>query len=209
MRSIRLIFDWVFSVSCILLGPLYAVYGIGVIASAADSRSWTKAVGRIISSEVAEHGGGRGTNFRPEVRYEYKVGQSIYQGSSIWLLAYGADLDWAKSISAQFPVGSSVPVFYKTDSPEQAILKPSTNWHMFFTGGIGVVAFVVGVAGCPCRRFLQTQRPAAVHVSGGTDEKRREFAPLLKHLCSRATLSPLGRETGLGPPKHMIPSTRP
>jgi len=167
MRSIRLIFGWLLSVVCILLGALYALYGIGVIASAVYSPSWPKATGTIVSSEVAEHRGGRGINYTPEVRYDYKVGQDTYQGSSIWLLDYGNGQDWAKRIADQFPLGSSVPVFYKPDSPKQGILKAGTNWYMFFTGGIGAVVLVFGVAVCPCRRLLQKQRSAAEHVSGG------------------------------------------
>jgi Protein of unknown function (DUF3592) len=150
MRLIRLTFRWVLSALFMLLGPIYAVGGMIIVISALKAKSWPSVIGTVVSSTVAKHSG-KGVSYSPEIKYQYRVGHTAYEGTKIWLLDFAASEERARTIVADFSSGSSVSIFYEPSSPDRSILKPGTNWFMFATSGIGLITFVVGIALCPVR----------------------------------------------------------
>lgn len=148
MKFIGLTFRWVVSTLFILFGPVYFVGGILIVAGAYASKSWPSVQGVVVSSQVVKHQG-KGVSYSPTIRYRYQVGSGAFENGAIWLLDFGADEERAREIVARFPPGPSAPVFYDPSSPARSALIPGTNWFMFATIGMGLVAFLVGVIMSP------------------------------------------------------------
>lgn len=140
--------SWFFGLGMLIGGPVLLVNGARTITLARGAADWPTTPALILSSRVVEHKG-RGTNYSPEVSYSYSVNGVEHRGSRITFMDYGADREWAASVSAQFPEASSAPVHYDPAAPEQAVLQIDDHWYMWASVGMGLTALFLGLLVCP------------------------------------------------------------
>jgi hypothetical protein len=65
----------------------------------------------------------------PDIRYRYRVGSRDYAGGTVawgWNAIYG-DQGSAAAVTAKYPGGGSVTVYYDPANPESAVLEPSSR----------------------------------------------------------------------------------
>ena len=95
---------------------------------------WPTTTGTVTLSTVeARSDSEGGTTYYPVVRYSYQVGGQIFQGSRI---APGMEVggSGAGKVSARYPMGAQVPVYYDPQSPSDAVLEkkaPAQFWVWF------------------------------------------------------------------------------
>ncbi len=105
---------------------------------ASRSRGWMETGGRVIASNVNTFTDKGTTTYRPIVVYSYSVGTIRYMSSRIAFhsLASAKRAD-AANAAGRYPVGSTVPVLYDPQDPEQAVLERGSNpWVLIITGGV-------------------------------------------------------------------------
>lgn len=95
---------------------------------------WPTTTGTIILSTVeARSDSEGGTTYYPVVRYTYQVRGQTFQGDRI---APGMEVggSGAGKVSARYPTGAQVPVYYDPQSPSDAVLEkkaPAQFWIWF------------------------------------------------------------------------------
>ncbi len=136
----HLLFVWSF----LFAGIATLGWGIWNSLEAFSSRSWPEAVGKITFSTVASYesdsNSGTTTMFYPDIRYNYSVNGKEFTGNKVDLGEYSSsDVGYAQKITARYPVGKSVRVYYDPAHPGTAVLEPG------FTGGLWIPLVIGGV----------------------------------------------------------------
>jgi hypothetical protein len=95
-----------------------------------QSRYWPQVAGLIIESRIDV----REKNFWPRVRYQYQIGETIYQGETILFGGEGStDRVEAEAMMGRYPSGVTVPISYDPNDPATACLEPgAVAWTLFF-----------------------------------------------------------------------------
>ncbi len=89
------------------------------------SLTFPQTTGRIRNSSIEEHSDGEGTDYTPEIVYEYKVNGREYVGKRLFFgLANFSDRYSAVEAVEQHPAGSAVQVFYDAGNPSDSGLIP-------------------------------------------------------------------------------------
>lgn len=115
------------------------------------SATWPKVDGLIVESELF-HGKaapGKGPNYAPQVRYEYKVGDTQYESRRIGLISIsGSNRVAATNILKAYPKGSQVSVWYDPTKPSYSVLnrEAPTKKESRFLWFIVVILLISGVA---------------------------------------------------------------
>ena len=93
------------------------------------SQSWPSTGGRIETSRLSVRGsaGRRGNYIRADITYSYQVGTDSYLGSRIGIAGTGSGLRTERALVSRYPVGATVPVYYRSDDPRQAVLDRSID----------------------------------------------------------------------------------
>jgi hypothetical protein len=137
----------ILAVFLVLWGAWTIYKGVRATKRANETNDWPATSGRITRIEVVsristKRSGGNTTRtvrYEPVVTYEYTIGGSAYTGVKIqenpktFLLKSKAD-----EVAASYPENTTVPVFYDTQKPEDAVL---------VQGGGGAVGRILGGVG--------------------------------------------------------------
>jgi hypothetical protein len=106
------------------------------------SRSWPKAIGAVIASDLRRSRDSEGGYlYRAEVSYRYSVdGQEFVATRS----RFGDRLEVSWSAAAanlvrRYPVGTAVHVHYDPTDPSEAVLEPGINGLLFAGAGTGAL----------------------------------------------------------------------
>lgn len=154
------------SLVVMICGGLFAL-GLGAIGvalivlylrnkqKAQASTTWPSTEGRITGhkirvDEVGDDDSSR-VSYVPEVHYEYPVEGSLHQGKRI---SFGSEPSFpsrkkAEDFLESYPVGSTIPVYYNPEKPQEAVLS-QTMRKMAASLIVGIVLIVLGVCSlCP------------------------------------------------------------
>ena len=128
---------------CSMVGIILILVGNRETRLTKDSESWPKTIGIIIKSKVVNRD--RGDEFShtyeycPKIKYKYTVNGKTYKSDKRTFVASCDDKEWAKSIVKQYPVDSSVEVYYHPEKHKISVLEPEE--HPVIHGGI-IIGFV-------------------------------------------------------------------
>ncbi|MCI0580932.1 MAG: DUF3592 domain-containing protein [Chloroflexi bacterium] len=119
--------------------------------AAALLQSWPSTSGQILAASLEPETapGGRGTRYRPQIRYRYQVAGQTYEGSKIQFLEGATTLREAQARIAPYALGQAVTVFYNVNRPQAALLdRGQVNWrHSLYASliclGVAADGFVV------------------------------------------------------------------
>lgn len=88
---------------------------------------------KVISSEVRRHHSSRsGTDYTPEVTYQYQVNGVSYQSSELRAAYVSSDQDWANDIVSRYRPGQPCRAFYDPSKPDQAVLIRGYSFSPYF-----------------------------------------------------------------------------
>ncbi|HLM43474.1 MAG TPA: DUF3592 domain-containing protein, partial [Myxococcaceae bacterium] len=137
--------------------------------------------GTITRSEVTESPSTEGSTYRFEVRYTYEVNGREYMGTDAsHSLADGyASSREPRTLARRFPVGVTVPVFYRPEAPEVSVLLKGTQasdlfFLMFMTPFNSVM--LAGWYSVTKPLWRRTRRPD--NPVGATFKEGRTHVPL-------------------------------
>jgi hypothetical protein len=109
------------------IGVVLAVFFTGFLIKEAvyfmktlQSRSWPKAPGKILSSDLEPHW--MGWMKRPAIKYEYQMGGHRYLGSTVSFLEIPVFISAIQKVK-EYPAGADVEVYYDPAHPGQAVLE--------------------------------------------------------------------------------------
>ena len=121
-----------------------------------QSLYWKETIGVVTKSYVTPYGGNTRGYYQVVVFYDYSVDGVKYQGHRIYINdTYSNKPSELQSLVGQYPLSSSVLVYYDPASHSQAVLKPGRqgtmrDYGLFFVGGLMVtVALVARVIANP------------------------------------------------------------
>lgn len=140
----------------IAIGLIMIAGGVGFYYSgnafrkkAQCSLGWPNTDGTATSSKVVHsissgaHGGSN--HYQPVVEYSYSVGGKEYSGNNIVIGPTGT-LPWlAKREVDQYPVGSSVQVYYNPQDHSEAVLNPGVTKSINGTIAAGLILVGIGI----------------------------------------------------------------
>lgn len=143
----HLLFVWSF----LFAGLAILGWGIWSSLEAFASNAWPEAAGVITFSTVASYesdsDSGTTTMYYPDLRYQYNVEGKEFTGTEVDLGDYSSsDISYAKKVTARYPVGKSVRVFYDPAHPGTAVLEPGFTGGIWIPLVIGIVFSIVGGA---------------------------------------------------------------
>lgn len=120
------------------------------------SQNWPSTLGQVVESRVThstsiDSEGGSSDTYSPVVEYTYQVGGQEYRGKDIafgFKQGYGSP-GKAEAVTARYPEGGSVTVYYDPANPKQAVLERKVGG--FGVGlAIGIIFLLIGLClGCP------------------------------------------------------------
>jgi hypothetical protein len=124
------IVDFGFSLALIVAGGIFAFLALNMIVTsirmwvlAQASKSWPATEGSVITAQVRPSGVRR-VRFVPYVRYGYSVEGRYHVGNRICFeSAQTYERDEAEKITASYPEGSPVNVYYDPARPAQSTLE--------------------------------------------------------------------------------------
>lgn len=138
----------------LLAGILFALGVAGIIGALLGYRNvvaspnWPTTEGLVIESRVVGIGGARaGSGMRARVRYVYDVEGFRYKGRRITYQRERGDRseEHARKLAKRYSVGSVVPVYYRPDRPNIAVLEPGGGRYPV-AGSIMLAVFFLGGA---------------------------------------------------------------
>jgi hypothetical protein len=107
----------------LLLG--WFIYSMIGVTKAISTKSWPAASGRVLSAEVKRGTSSKGSaKFIPEITYSYQLEGKEYQSKKYSSTTARGSSIWAKEIVSQYPVNSSLTVFYNPKNHAEAVLEP-------------------------------------------------------------------------------------
>ncbi len=135
------------------LGLLGLGAGLGRMWNGPASQRWPTTLGEVVFAKVETSGahdqqtGERNTTFSPSFLYRYDVdGVRHFNNLRRFGRVEGQGADWASIIASRYPVGTKVPVAYFPTGPDVAVLEPGNDSEALWLPGIGVFAFLLGLA---------------------------------------------------------------
>ena len=138
-----------------LVGGILLAVGVAAYRDGEATKSWSSTTATVLSASIDEHtsttrdsNGHRDTRttYTPEVRYEYTIDGTTYQGDRIKVGGYFGSQDRALDIVARFPAGAEVTAFYDPKSPSDAVLEQGAQrTAVYVFGGIGGGFTVLGL----------------------------------------------------------------
>ena len=134
-------------------------YGLHNLYYANASLSWHTCEGTVTKSRVSS-GGGRGrTRYSFFIRYDYIVAGEQHAG---WRYSFGSDSDRiegecrlsrARRLVAQYPVDSTVKVYYDPNTPKRSVIIPGQGRSTYNAIMLGSIFFLFALLFliCLCR----------------------------------------------------------
>lgn len=140
--------NWMFLIVS-LLGIILIVMSVINRKRASASQSWMGAQGKVTESFVHEStstdsDGHTSTDYKPKVHYIYSVNGREYECNRINFGGGSTSRAKAQSVIAQYPIESSVIVYYDPQNPKQAVLERTTQggWLQII---VGVILIITGI----------------------------------------------------------------
>ncbi|NNB85025.1 DUF3592 domain-containing protein [Corallococcus exiguus] len=91
----------------------------------AQSTSWPTVQGTITRSEVETVRSNKSTTYRLKLAYTYSVDGQSHEGGKRRLYAWSTgDLEPVEALVTRYPVGATIPVYYRPAQPSEAVLQP-------------------------------------------------------------------------------------
>jgi hypothetical protein len=144
LQNLPLAFAIVFGLLSILVGLILAVVGGAILKSWLASSRWTRVPATILSSEVRNRRGVKGTqHYAPAVTYSFVAGGGKVTGKRI---AFAERLytteTAARRAAERFPVGMVVTAYHPADEPDQVVLERRGGIGGFFLllMGLAIIA---------------------------------------------------------------------
>jgi hypothetical protein len=109
-----------------LLGAGALIYTLLQLRHAAASERWPSVEGRILASSVrTRHRVKHGPVYEPDVKYEYRVGDTAHRADRVQFVQRSFPWeDQAQEVVDRYPVGATVTVRYDPQRPKRAVLEP-------------------------------------------------------------------------------------
>lgn len=85
------------------------------------TKRFLKTTGIVLSSEVKTDYGDDGVSYEPLIRYEYKIGEEIFQSSAYSISPIRSKRNAQKIVAEHIP-GNPVEVFYNPKKPGDSVL---------------------------------------------------------------------------------------
>ncbi|OUU24057.1 MAG: hypothetical protein CBC13_04115 [Planctomycetia bacterium TMED53] len=130
------VFNGCFGVFLILFFIAWYV-GIGFIfeeaSEAKDAANWPTTSGKVVETKVTSHtsrGSGNRksrTSYTPLVLYRYNVAEQALENDVVQMMSSYDSRAEAKKVTALYPVGSEVTVYYKLEQPGTSVLVPGIS----------------------------------------------------------------------------------
>ena len=141
---------WLFGLIFLVIGVIFLVIGLVAIKRAKTAQSWPSIAGTVVRSEVVRHestdeDGSTSTTYEPVVQYDYSVMGQPFTGKRIAFGSNRYNYKKAAEVTARYPMGGRVKVFYNPDKPKDAVLETVAAGGKLFVilGGILLAATVV------------------------------------------------------------------
>jgi|TARA_Y100000310_G_scaffold345155_1_gene462232 hypothetical protein len=134
-----------FMLAMVAMGGWLIIAGVTESGKALDSPNWPSTQG--VVDRTSTHTGRDLFTYSPRVDYTYVVSGLEYKGNSVSL--YKWELFFSETSAQQradeYPVGSTVDVFYDPIDPAWAVLEPGYSWLAIM--GMPVVGLLVAAFG--------------------------------------------------------------
>lgn len=107
----------------------------------AAGKRWSKTVGKIVGSSVSSPQvmSGDEAECTVDIRYQYRVGAKDFEGSRIRFGGHAQMSQMAAdALTAKYPQGAAIDVFYDPKVPAHAVLEPSNKSNV-----TGIVIFLI------------------------------------------------------------------
>jgi hypothetical protein len=143
--------------------PLMIITGLGALIclslfiagrrALAATRTWPSTTGTVVSSGThaftrpssSRSGGSPTTSYMPVVEYAYEVaGRKLTSRSVRFQTEIAGSQNYAEKISAAYPVGKVVKVFYDPDEPSRTALEFRSGW-LWIPLALGIALAAVAV----------------------------------------------------------------
>jgi len=128
-------------------GIVFFVWGLPPLKYSQESAGWPSVPGTIIRSEIETwHREGK-SHYQPNIVYAYEVEGKKLTSSKVTVgdLPSDSNMSAAKRIQNEFPVGSSVVVFYDPEVPASTALKPGIQKNDVLLAFITSVFPLIGI----------------------------------------------------------------
>ncbi|AKQ68302.1 hypothetical protein A176_005214 [Myxococcus hansupus] len=127
----------------------------------AGSATWPTVQGTITRSEVETVRSNKSISYRPLVAYTYSVDGQTYEGNKHRISSWsGGELEAAEAMVARYPIGASIPVYYRPSQPSTATLLPGLGNAELFLLMILLPFNLAALALCVIvARIWQPERP--------------------------------------------------
>ncbi|MEQ1838861.1 MAG: DUF3592 domain-containing protein, partial [Verrucomicrobiales bacterium] len=144
-----------FLIFCLLIGAALAIEGVRQMQDSRRSSGWPSVKGTIIKSNLssslqpdANQNQPLKKRYKAEIEYLYDVGETTYRAQ---MVAYGMGASFnqsaAAAVTAKYPTGRLVTVYYKPGDPATAVLEPGLNRKAILLPIGGVLLFFAGLFG--------------------------------------------------------------
>ncbi len=153
------IFPWLF----ILIGAACLFFGAKTILDANASTKWPSTEGVVINSSVDSRSGKKSKTYHADVLYEFSVNGASHKGNRVAYGDYGSsDSSHAQGIVNKYPKGARVSVYYKPDSPSDALLETGIHGQTWALPIFGLLFMSAGVA---LLKFMTKVNPSVTSVT--------------------------------------------
>ena len=141
----------------IVLGAILIFFGIVMLKDAYASRKWPTVEGKVQGIRVRSERTSRTTSSRKrsyyfEITYTYMVDNQMYTGNRFSLGAgpraskkFSLEEDARAEAHKQYPLRSTVTVYYEPGNPKSAVLESGANWGTYVPLLLGVLFLPAGL----------------------------------------------------------------
>ncbi len=126
---------------------IYTNFSVPMVKEAKDSESWSSTTGVITHSDIRQSESDGNTMYAAEIDYNFTVDGKSYLGDRITLTSGSSSTSSIRDVKEElqaYPLGASVKVYYDSELPNNAVLKPGAD---FFTKLIKYTPFLFGFFG--------------------------------------------------------------
>lgn len=164
-----------------LIGALvFYFFGWPPLKYGFESKSWPITNGTITSSEVDSWMKDGNSQYDARINYSYNVNRKTYNSTKVYYSGSysGSNITKAKELVNEFPVGTTVDVYYDPDVPESAALKPGVSGNNLLMAALPLIFLIIGLA--VLTGALKAQRTTPTNTHGRTDIRR-----VIKNITNR------------------------
>jgi hypothetical protein len=87
----------------------------------------------VLSAQVTQFHGSHGAiHYRPEVKYQYKVGEKTFRSEQLAALSAWGTKDWANAVVARHNTNMVAKAYYQPEDPSHAILLRICSFQPYF-----------------------------------------------------------------------------